>query len=452
MPFRLPELRFHMSPRFIVLLTLILAGLTLVTVAQIPTTIYTFATTPGDVAVPTPYGVTAQGRDGNIYGTTGSGGASSAGGVYVMTPAGTETVLYSFPQSLIGCQPGLSLGSDGNFYGDCLSGGPNGYGLLYRITPTGTFTDLHDFSNAGGDGGSPNGPPVSAKDGNLYGTTQIGGANGDGTVFKLTPSGTLTYLYSFKGSDGANPAAPLVQGSDGNLYGSTVFGGSNGAGVIFKISTAGQLTALHNFNFTDGSGPIGGLVQGLNGSFYGTTYQGGVNNQGTAFRLNSAGTYTLIHSFAAATDGLSPETAMVQATDGNFYGTTNPYLDTCDSIYKITPNGVFSIVYQFDGTSSTLGIGLANGLIQNTNGVLYGATNASVTGGNGTVYTLNVGAHPFARLASTSGIVGSSVGIFGQGFSGASAVKFAGVTAPGVALQGTTYLTVPVPAGLSPAA
>ena len=93
------------------------------------------------------------------------------------------------------------------------------------------------------------------------------------------------------------------------MYGSTVSGGSNGAGVIFKISTAGQLTSLHNFNYTDGTGPIGALLQGSNGGFYGTTFQGGVNNQGAAFKVTSTGTFTLIHSFAAATDGLSPETA-----------------------------------------------------------------------------------------------------------------------------------------------
>jgi uncharacterized repeat protein (TIGR03803 family) len=361
-----------------------------------------------------------------------------------------DSVLYSFPHSFAGCQQGITLGNDGNFYGVCSAHGAFDYGLLYKVTPAGIFTDLHDFSNTGGDGAQPGAPPIQATDGNLYGTTYYGGANGQGTVYKLTPSGTLTILYSFQnGTDGTNPNAPLVQGKDGNLYGSTANHGANFYGVIFKISTKGKLTVLHSFDSTDGAVPLAALIQGTDGNFYGTTYQGGANNQGVAFKMAASGKYTLLHSFAAATDGLEPETAMVQGTDGNFYGTTNPYYDTRDALYKITSKGVFSIVYQFDGTNSTLGFGLANGPVQNTNGLLYGATNTGPTSNSvgGTIYTLNIGAKPFARLTAASGLVGSSVSIFGQGFSSSSVVKFDGVQATGVVLEGTTYITVPVPAG-----
>lgn len=436
--------------RFLTLAIVGLTGLASTAFAQTPVTVYGFSETGSDVSTPTPYGVMVQGRDGNLYSSSTNGGANAAGGVYVMTQAGTESVIYSFPHSYAGCQMGLTLGNDGNFYGVCSAHGAFGYGLLYKVTPAGVFTDLHDFSNTGGDGAQPGAPPIQATDGNLYGTTYYGGANGDGIVYKLTPTGTLTILYSFQnGTDGVNPNAQLVQGTDGNLYGSTVTHGVNFYGVIFKISTKGKLTVLHSFDSTDGAVPLAALIQGTDGSFYGTTFQGGTNNQGVAFKMTASGKYTLLHSFAAATDGLEPETAMVQGTDGNFYGTTNPYYDNRDALYKITSKGVFSIVYQFDGTSSTLGFGLANGPVQNTNGLLYGATNTGPTSNTvgGTIYTLDIGAKPFARLTAQSGIVGTSVSIFGQGFDSSSVVKFNGVPAPGVALEGTTYITVPVPAG-----
>jgi uncharacterized repeat protein (TIGR03803 family) len=448
MSFRSAGLQFLNIVRSLVVGSIGVMALLPVAAGQTPVTIYNFNGI-GDVTTPVPYGVMVQGRDGNIYGTAHEGGAFGGGGVYVVTPAGKESVIFSFPLSYgTSCQPGLTLGNDGNLYGDCNNQGANGFGLLYKVTPKGVLTELHNFTNTGGDGANPNGPPVAAKDGNLYGPAQNGGANGQGTIYKITPSGTVTTFYSFLGgSGGSNPSAPLIQGSDGNLYGSTLFGGTNGAGTIFKLSLAGVLTTLHTFNFTDGFEPIGALVQGTNGSFYGTTYQGGVNNQGTAFRITASGQFTLLHSFAVATDGMQPETALVQATDGNFYGTTNPYLDTRDTIFKITPGGAFSVVYQFDGTSSTLGIGLANGLVQHTNGLLYGATNASTGPGNGSIYKLSLGGKAFVRTAQSSGAVGASIGMFGQGFSSSSVVKFGGVLATGAHLQGTTYLTVPVPVG-----
>ena len=439
---------FLSRARFIALLAVGCMALVSVTVAQTPVTIYNFNGT-NDVATPVPFGVTVQGRDGNLYSAAHGGGAFGGGGVYVVTPAGKETVIFNFPLSYgSSCQAGLTLGNDGNLYGDCFGGGTNGFGLLYKVTPKGVLTELHNFTGTGGDGTNPNGPPAVAKDGNLYGVTQFGGANGQGSIYKLTPSGTVTTLYSFAGgSVGSNPSAPLIQGSDGNLYGPTLFGGTSGAGTIFKISLAGVLTTLHTFNNTDGNEPVGALVQGTNGSFYGTTNQGGTNHEGTVFRLTANGQFTLLHSFNVATDGMNPQTALVQATDGNFYGTTDNYLDTHDTIFKITPGGTFSVVHTFDGNSATLGIGLASGLVQHTNGLLYGATNASTGPGNGSIYKLNLGGKAFVRTAQSSGAVGASIGMFGQGFSSSSVVKFDGVQATGVHLQGTTYLTVSVPGG-----
>jgi uncharacterized repeat protein (TIGR03803 family) len=449
MRFSSAKLPVPATARFLAILTFAFVGMTSA-FAQIPTTIYTFNVVTGDVAVPTAYGTAVQGRDGNIYGTTGSGAAHGAGGIYVVTPAGNESVLFSFPATSISCQPGITLGNDGNFYGSCYAGGLHGYGLLYQVTPTGTYTDLYDFTNTGGDGGNPNGPPVPAKDGNLYGPTTNGGTVGVGTIYKISPTGTVSILYSFLGGAvGSNPNASLMQGKDGNLYGSTTNAGINGAGTIFKITTKGKLTLLHTFDSTDGTQPDSALVQGTDGNFYGTALQGGANNDGVVYKITATGKFTLLHSFNPPTDGTFSYAGMIQGTDGSFYGTTNAYGGFLDTIYKVTLKGVYSNVYQFDGTNSTIGISAANALVQNTNGLLYGATSfsSSNTGGNGTVYTLNIGAKPFVRLTAASGLVASSVSIFGQGFSSSSVVKFGGVTASGVVRQGTTYIIVPVPAG-----
>jgi len=447
MPFTLPRPAQSVARQL--LATLVFIACCLMAAAQTPVTLYNFKESKGDVATPVPYGVVAQGRDGKLYGANHNGGANGAGGIYSISSAGVETVIYSFPSNYISCQPGLTLARDGNFYGDCLAGGANGYGLLYRVTPTGTFTNLHDFT-AGTDGGNPNGPPVLAKDGNLYGATTNGGPSGNGVVYKLSATtGTVTPIYSFTGgADGAHPSAPLVQGSDGNLYGTAQNGGAGGSGVIFKMTTSGKIKVIHTFTGSDGNQPIGALAQAADGSFFGTTYQGGANSAGTVFRVTSAGSYKLLHSFSTTSGGQNPETALVLATDGNFYGTTNTYLATQDSLFKVTQKGVYSNVYTFDGTSSTLGVGLANGPVQHTNGILYGATSGSAgTLGDGTIYSLTVAAaKPYARLVTTAGPVGTSIGILGQGFKSTSIVKFNGVQVASVS-GSSTYLAVSVPNG-----
>jgi len=188
--------------------------------------------------------------------------------------------------------------TDGNFYGTAESGGANGAGTVFKITPSGTFTLLHTFCSKSGckDGGIPYAGLVQATDGNLYGTTIAGGANcvsdgGCGTVFKIAPSGTLTTLHRFDGTDGASPYARLVQATDGNLYGTTDFGGANcvsdgGCGTVLKITPKGKLTTLHSFDGKDGDDPYAGLVQYTDGNLYGTTATGGSYGRGTVFSLS----------------------------------------------------------------------------------------------------------------------------------------------------------------------
>jgi uncharacterized repeat protein (TIGR03803 family) len=245
-----------------------------------------------------------QAANGNLYGTMPIGGANASGlnggTVFRITPGGTLTTLYSFC-SLTNCtdgqdpHAGLVQSADGDLYGTTSGGGANGdYGTVFKITPGGTLTTLYSFCSQTNctDGQFPDGRLVQAANGDLYGTTLGGGANGDyGTVFKVTPSGTLTTLHSFNGTDGSAPLAGLVQATDGDLYGTTDLGGANGSnGTVFKITPSGTLTTLYSFcsqsGCTDGATPYAGLVQDTNGDFYGTTAYGGLGGGGTVFRLS----------------------------------------------------------------------------------------------------------------------------------------------------------------------
>src|SRR5208337_4428285 len=191
-----------------------------------------------------------------------------------------------------------------------------GVGTVFTITPGGTLTTLYSFCSQSGctDGANPYAALVQGTDGNFYGTTLGGAANG--TVFKMTPGGTLTTLYTFcYGCTGVSPYAALVQGSDGNFYGTTSFGGANGDGTVFRITPSGTLTTLHSFDGTDGAAVYAGLVQGTDGNFYGTTAQGGGSGVGTVFTITPGGTLTTLYSFCSqsgCTDGANPYAALVQ--------------------------------------------------------------------------------------------------------------------------------------------
>jgi uncharacterized repeat protein (TIGR03803 family) len=286
-----------------------------------------------------PIAALVQASDGNFYGTASQGGLSDCfgyagcGTIFKLTRSGRLTTLHSFTGASDGYDltAGLVQANDGNFYGTTDLGGSNncnyGCGTIFKITPSGVLTTLHHFD--GSDGEYPFAGLVQATDGNFYGTTGSGGAYGDGTAFKITPTGTLTTLHSFDGTDGAAPNSQLVHATDGNFYGTTSNGGANGCfgsgcGTIFKITSTGVLTTLHSFDLSDGIYP-NQLVQGRDGNLYGTTYGGGAQGEGTVFKITLAGALTTLYSFCTqpnCTDGLGPEAGLVQATDGNFYGTT----------------------------------------------------------------------------------------------------------------------------------
>jgi uncharacterized repeat protein (TIGR03803 family) len=420
--------------------------------AQTFSVLYNFGSKTEDPVEPA-QSVVAQGRDGNLYSATGRGGIYNDGAVFKITPSGTPTLLYSF--NLANSGPygpfgGLTLGTDGNFYGTTVGGGASAAGTVFKITPSGTVTILHVFTVS--DGNEPYAPPIQGTDGNLYGTAVAGGTAGAGTIYKITPSGTFTLLHSFDNAHGSYPDAPLVQGTDGNFYGTAAFGGAPSSyGVVYKITAAGQFTVLYNFDQTNGEEPIGPLIQASDGNFYGTTFTGGPGGDlgaGVIFKITAAGTFTVLRYLDLNTDGGQPSAGLVQATDGKLYGTAMQGGTTGQgTIFSISPQSpyAYTVLYSFnDG-----GFYPEVTLLQHTNGILYGDTYA---GGNvqgcdcGVFYSLNIAARPFVSLVSTSGKVGKTIEILGQGFTGTTSVSFNG-TAATFHVSSDTYLTATVPNG-----
>jgi len=344
-----------------------------------------------------------QGTDGNLYGTTESGGPVEQGTVFKVTTGGTLTTLYSFCSQINcsdGAEPfgGLIQASNGNFYGTTSNGGPGAVGTVFQITSVGQLNTLYTFCSQPGcaDGVYITAPVIQGSDGNLYGTAYQGGAHSDaGTIFKLTLSGQLTTLYSFCAQtgcvDGSGPFAGLVQASNGNFYGTTETGGANSAGTVFEITPAGQFTSLYSFcsqsGCADGSQPRATLIQGSNGNFYGTTQNGGANRDGTVFEITPAGVLTTLYSFCAQTacaDGVQPNGGLVQV-GGNLYGTTSYGGSGFGTVFEISSTGQFNILYTFDFLDGGIPQG---GLMQASNGNLYGMTNAGGNRLDGTIFSL----------------------------------------------------------------
>ncbi|HTR27422.1 MAG TPA: choice-of-anchor tandem repeat GloVer-containing protein [Terriglobales bacterium] len=293
------------------------------------TVLYNFAGAP-DGSEPYYSGVVRDAA-GNLYGTTIRGGTNDLGIVYKLAPDGTETVLYSFSPIHDGYYPygGVVLGKKGTLYGTTSTGGTSGVGTVYKITrshKTETETVLYNFAGQD-DGCYPRQEDlIVAKDGSLYGTTVYCGPFGDyGTVFKVDPAGIKTVLHNFNadGVDGFNPYGGLVVDKAGNLYGTTYGGGKYGYGTVFKLSPSGNETVLYSFNAdgTDGINPYGAVALGKKGNIYGTTYQGGTLGYGTVFKLSASGTETVLHSFAN-TDGAHPYAGVALDKSGALFGTT----------------------------------------------------------------------------------------------------------------------------------
>jgi uncharacterized repeat protein (TIGR03803 family) len=312
-----------------------------------------------------------------------------------------SSALYSFcseDRCADGVTPyaGLLHASNGDLYGTTQAGGANSAGTIYRISSAGTLTTLYNFCSVGGtecrDGAAPSASLVQGTEGTLYGTTQRGGRNSNGTVFKISPDGRFSTLYSFcsagggECTDGAAPSAGLTLGRDGHFYGITESGGAYAiGGTAFKVTPAGVLTTLYSFcviaevdNCQDGTGIAHGvgLLEGSDGNLYGTTAQ-----DGTVFKITADGALSTLYTFcslAKCADGFLPNAGLIEGIDGNFYGTTSSGgAHHWGTIFRLTPGGRLTTLYNFCSSAHCAdGRYPIGSLIQGTHGALYGVTQA----------------------------------------------------------------------------
>jgi uncharacterized repeat protein (TIGR03803 family) len=436
--------------------------------AQTLTTLHTFCSQGSGGHCPDgddPEASLVQATNGDLYGTTLEGGAYNFGTVFKITPGGALTRLHSFcSQGLPDCPDGASpsaalvLATNGDLYGTTATGGANVTGTVFKITPGGALTTLYNFCSQSGctDGANPTGGLIQAAGGNLYGTTYNRGAagGGHGTVFKIAPSGTLTTLYAFTGgTDGGQPHG-VIQASNGDFYGTTSSGGVGKSGTVFSITPSGTLTTLYSFgeqgDCSESCSPSG-LIEATNGDLYGTTFYGGVYGDGMFFEITSSGTFTTLYSFCALSDcpdGSQPEPGLVQATNGDFYGTTmSGGANNAGTVYSITPGGELTTVYSFCAQSDCSdGEYPEAGLVQATNGDFYGTTTFGGHTDFGTIFSLSVGLGPFVETQTTSGKIGEVVGILGNDLTGATGVAFNG-TAAAFTVVSPALITATVPTG-----
>jgi uncharacterized repeat protein (TIGR03803 family) len=450
-----------------------------------------------------------QATDGSLYATAVLGGTHrnvlcskvegglGCGTVFKITPSGQQTTIYEFcslPNCADGALPAAALvqASNGDFYGTTEYGGANDAGTVFRITPSGKLTTLYSFCSLANcaDGNLPVAALIQASDGNFYGTTGGDGVLNPGpcatatgvecgTVFKITPAGVLTTLHSFCSqpncADGAFPVAGLLQATNGDFYGTTTAAGPApgtppyGGGTVFKLTASGELTTLHTFcsqpDCLDGDYPTASLMQAANGNLYGTTEGGGADGsgdilgRGTVFQITPAGRLTTLYSFcsqAYCADGVNPLGGVIQGTDGNLYGTTSQegngllYESPAGTAYELTLNGELTVLYTFCTANEecTDGISPSDNLLQATSGEFYGTTAQGGSEANGgVIFALNTGLGPFVALERSSGAVGSRVTILGTDLTGASSVTFNGTTATFSVNANGSAITATVPQG-----
>jgi len=357
-----------------------------------------------------------QGADGSFYGTTIGNFFIDYGSVFKIAPNGTFATLYNFNGVTDGgtVLSNIIQGSDGNFYGtaygNLLTGGT---GTVYQIAPSGIETTIYNFPGGVG-GGNPESGLIQGSDGKYYGAVS-GGEYNNGLAFSLTSGGLLSPLYSFEGYNGSTSSTPLLQGSDGNYYGVTSSGGANSFGEVFQLTPTGTLTVLYSFKGTgDGASPANALIEGSDGNFYGTTGANGSIDQveggdGTVFKITPAGALTTLYVFTGANDGSEPA-GLVWGSDGNLYGTTGANgANGFGTVFQITPAGAFKTLYGFAG-GSTDGDGPGAGLVQGSDGNFYGTTAAGGLASSGTVFRVSLTPALPAPVQVTSSVATTTAG------------------------------------------
>ena len=378
--------------------------------AQTYTVLYSF--TGSDVDGSNPAAGLVEDSAGNLYGTTLYGGTGlfgctfGCGTVFEVDTAGKETILHSFGETVTdGESPYygyLFRDTAGNLYGTTAYGGDHDSGTAFRLGANGK--ELFFSFPGGAKGGFPYAGLVGDTAGNFYGTTYVRGSGcppyGCGTVYQVTSVGKETVLYSFTGApDGEFPKSSLVWDSTGNLYGTTEYGGANGYGTVFEVTATGKETVLYSFcsqaDCVDGSYPYSGLVQDSSGNLYGTTVDGGANGAGTVFELATTGKETVLYSFCSQSgcvDGAYPFSSLVRDSSGNLYGTTQyGGANSADAgtIFEVTTTGKETVLYNFCSQPGCVdGSYTATGLLRDSAGNLYGTTFYGGASGDGTVFKL----------------------------------------------------------------
>ncbi|HET6275364.1 MAG TPA: choice-of-anchor tandem repeat GloVer-containing protein [Candidatus Cybelea sp.] len=306
-------------------------------------------------------------------------------------PSGNETVLHEVTREqgslLVQLTLGPRPGSGVALYGTGLSGGAHGFGTIVRATRSGVVSVLYNFADYGTIGWSPIGG-LSNVNGTFYGTTRSGGAGSGGTVFSVTPSGSVSLVYAFRGgADGDLPEASPVS-LNGTLYGTTYYGGTANFGTVYSLTPSGSEEVLYSFQGgnSDGANPTTGLIA-VNGTLYGTTEYGGRYSGGTVFSITPSGSETILHSFNCVVDGCSPAAALL-AFNGKMYGTTTSGGNSNDgTVFSVTPSGTERVLHAFTGGSD--GATPRGGLI-NVRRTLYGTTSSGGTYDDGTVYSVTL--------------------------------------------------------------
>lgn len=355
------------------------------------------------------------------------------------------TMLQKFTTPFAWPEGGLTLGTDQRFHGTIYAAGARNHGAVYRLSPAGDIVYQHSFEG-GADGGYPGSAPIQGADGAYYGTTNGSASAYAGTVYKIDTAGRYSVLHLFTTTDGRGPVASLVQGTDLNFYGATISGGQNGMGTFFRISSSGNFSVLHDFTSAEGNGPFSSLIQASDGNFYGTTASGGTTGGGAVLKMTPGGNVTILYSFTLySRDGYSPGAGLVEATDGNFYGSLlEGGAAQGGTLYRLTPAGVFTKLHDFRQVSGEFP---QNTPMQHTSGKLYGTAFGGSTYNDGVIWEYDAGLAPFVTFVNGFGQVGTTVYILGQYFqSGVSTVSFNGVAAQNPVIS-PTYIKATVPAG-----
>ena len=441
---------FPLRFRFRLLYLVSVLSLTLFTsrlFGQTVTTVYDFGVHgPNYPGIPSPW---TQGRNGMLYGTLEQGCSlpnDDRPGCFVRFDPSTQklTIYYGFrevftPYSVV------MLGSDNYFYG-------TGTYELYRITLNGIYTTLHTLCVLGGCY-LPGGPPIEATDGNLYGTANPTNS-GDSIIYKFTRDGVFSVVYTFDPATSGMAAGALMQGSDGKLYVTASWGGAKGCGTVVKVALYGGLLATHDFDCSAGgssTSPAGPLTLASDGNYYGVTTAGGTYGFGTLYQLTPEFGVTTLYNFGASpTDGISPNGGLVQGTDGNLYGTTygnadwHGHVSVSATLFQWSLSSGYRQLYRFPDSI------IRGGLMQHTNGLFYGSTGVMVPFylySLGDIFSLDMGLGPFVALVRRQGKVGSNAQILGQGLTGTSSVTFNGIAATSFTVVSDTYMTAVVPTG-----